>query len=161
MRNFLVYALIGLGVIAYNVATEADRDASGAIVAGGNVDAFTIRVGDCFNDTAALVSEEAGEISSLPGVPCAEPHDNEVYAVFDVEFASFPGDEEMGEFAFSQCLERFQGFVGSVYEESILDITALYPSDQSWRLQDDREVVCAVYDMNLNKLMGSARDSAI
>ena len=161
MKNLLVYALIGLGVIAYNVATEADRDGSGAIVSGGNVDAFTIRVGDCFDDTSALVSEEAGEVSSLPGVPCAEPHDNEVYAVFDVEFASFPGDEEMGELAFSQCLERFQGFVGTVYEESTLDITALYPSDQSWRLQDDREVVCAVYDMNLNKLTGSARDSAI
>ena len=151
MKNFLVYALIGRGVIAYNVATQADRDVSGAIVSGGNVDAFTIRVGDCFDDTSALVSEEAGEVSSLPGVPCAEPHDNEVYAVFDVDFASFPGDEEMGELAFSQCLERFQGFVGTVYEESILDITALYPSDQSWRLQDDREVVCAVYDMNLNK----------
>ena len=82
MKNFLVYALIGLGVIAYNVATEADRDGSGAIIDGGSVDAFTIRMGDCFDNTRSLASDEAGEVSSLPGVPCSEPHDNEVYAVF-------------------------------------------------------------------------------
>jgi hypothetical protein len=161
MKKFLVYAAVGLGVVAYNVATEVDRDANGAIVSGGNVDAFAMRVGDCFDDTAVLGVDEAGEVSSLPGVPCADPHDNEVYAVFNVDVDSFPGDEAMGELAFTQCLERFEGFVGTIYEESVLDITALYPSDQSWSVQDDREVVCAVYDMNDNKLTGSVRDSAI
>ena len=161
MKKFLVYAAIGLGVVAYNVATEADRDAAGAIVSGGNVDAFAMRVGDCFDDTAALGAEEAGEVSNLPGVPCNDPHANEVYAVFAVDVDSFPGDEAMGELAFAKCLERFEGFVGTIYEESVLDITALYPSDQSWSLQDDREVVCAVYEMNANKLTGSVKDSAI
>ena len=161
MKRLLVYAAVGLGVVAYNVATVADRDATGAIVSSGNVDAFALRVGDCFDDTAALGSEVAGEVASLPGVPCADPHDNEVFAVFDVDFDAFPGDEAMGEAAFAQCLERFEGFVGAAYEESVLDVTALYPSDQSWNVQNDREVVCAVYDMNLNKLTGSVKDSAI
>ena len=159
MKNFLVYALIGLGVIAYNVATEADRDASGAIVDGGNVDAFTIRLGDCFDNTRSLASDEAGEVSSLPGVPCSEPHDNEVYAVFDVNFSSFPGDEQMSEHAFDACLARFENFVGNAYENSALDITALYPSSQSWSMHSDREVVCAVYDMNGGKLTGSSEAS--
>ena len=57
MKKFLVYAAVGLGVVAYNVATEADRDATGAIVSGGNVDAFQMRVGDCFDDTAELGME--------------------------------------------------------------------------------------------------------
>lgn len=161
MRNFLIYAVIGLGVVAYNVGTQADRDAAGNIVDGGNVDAFTIRLGDCFNDTSALGTEEAGEVSSLPGVPCSEPHDNEVYAVFDVRFDSFPGDEQMADEAFTECLDRFEDFVGTDYELSTLDVTALYPSSQSWSLQDDREVVCAVYDVNGGKLTGSAKDSAI
>ena len=160
MKNFLLYAIIGLGVVAYNVATQADRDATGNIVDGGNIDAFTIRLGDCFNDTNGLGTEEAGEVSSLPGVPCAEPHDNEVYAVFDVSFAEFPGDEQMAETAFGQCLERFAGFVGVDYESSMLDITAMYPSSQSWNMQNDREVICAIYDMNGGKLEGSAKDSA-
>lgn len=161
MKNFLLYAIIGLGVIAYNVATQADRDASGSIVDGGDIDAFTIRLGDCFNDVNGLGTEEAGEVSSLPGVPCTEPHDNEVYAVFDVSFDEFPGDEQMAETAFGQCLDRFAGFVGTDYESSMLDITAMYPSSQSWSLQDDREVICAVYDMNGGKLEGSAKDTSI
>jgi hypothetical protein len=94
-------------------------------------------------------------------VPCTEPHDNEVYATFDVDYESFPGDDVMAEHAFDECLARFEGFVGTVYEESTLDITTLYPSSQSWSRQGDREVICAVYDMNLDKLTGSVEDSAI
>jgi hypothetical protein len=161
MKNFLLYAIVGLGVVAYNVATEADRDAAGNIIDGGNVDAFTIRLGDCFNDTGTLGTDEAGEVSSLPGVPCSEPHDNEVYAVFDVSFDSFPGDDQMADAAFERCLDHFADFVGVDYESSMLDITALYPSSQSWSMQEDREVVCAVFDMNGEKLTGSAKDSAI
>lgn len=161
MKNFLIYAVIGLGFVAYNVATQADRDAAGNIVDGGNVDAFTIRKGDCFDNTGSLGTDEAGEVSSLPGVPCSEPHDNEVYAVFDVSFDAFPGDDQMADAAFSQCLDRFSTFVGIDYESSSLDITALYPSSQSWSAQNDREVVCAIYDMNGGKLQGSAKDSAI
>ncbi len=161
MKNLLIYAAIGLGVIAYNVATEADRDAAGNIIDGGNLGAFTIRLGDCFDNTRALASDEGGEVSSLPGVPCSEPHDNEVFAVFAVEFAAFPGDQQMGELAFEACLDRFESFVGLAYDASTLDIAALYPSTDSWRLQDDREVVCAVYDMNGGKLTGTAKDAAI
>jgi hypothetical protein len=84
-----------------------------------------------------------------------------VYAVFDVSFEAFPGDDRMADTAFEQCLDRFAGFVGVDYESSMLDITALYPSDQSWNVQNDREVVCAVFDMNGEKLTGSAKDSAI
>ena len=56
---------------------------------------------------------------------------------------------------------RFSSFVGMDYDSSVLDITALYPSTDSWKMQDDREVVCAVYDMNGGKLTGSARGSSI
>jgi hypothetical protein len=67
----------------------------------------------------------------------------------------------MADSAFEQCLDRFAGFVGVDYESSTLDITALYPSSQSWSTQNDREVVCAVFEMNGEKLKGSAKDSAI
>jgi hypothetical protein len=161
MKKLAAYAVIGLGVVGYNVATDADRDSSGAIVDAGNVDAFTIRLGDCFDNTSSLAGDEAGEVSSLPGVPCSEPHDNEVYAVFDVKLDSFPGDVQMSEHAFDACLTRFSNFVGNAYEDSVLDITALYPSSQSWSVHGDREVVCAVYDMNGGKLTGSSKASGL
>jgi hypothetical protein len=142
MKNFLIYALIGLGVITYNVSTQADRDGAGAVVSEGGVDAFTIQLGDCFDNTNSLASEEIGEVSNLPGVPCSQPHDNEVFAIFDLDQPTFPGGEEISELSFSACLDRFESFVGVDYESSSLDIAALYPSKESWSRQGDREVVC-------------------
>lgn len=159
MKNLAVYVLIGLGVVAYNLSTDADRDSAGSIVSEGNVDAFQLRVGDCFDDTYGSFGDEVSEVDSLPGVPCSDPHDNEVYAAFDVNLASFPDEEELSVLAFDSCLERFESFVGNEYESSDLDILTLYPSRDSWNLQNDREVVCALYDMNTNKLTGSARNS--
>ena len=37
----------------------------------------------------------------------------------------------------------------------------LYPTPQSWKQGNDREVVCAVYDMEANKLVGSAKGKRI
>lgn len=161
MKNLLVYALIGLGIVAYNISTQADRDATGAIVSEGSVDAFTIRVGDCFNDTGSISTADGGEVSSLPAVPCSEPHDNEVYAVFDLSVSEFPEGDAMSEMAFDACRNRFQSFVGVDYESSALDILTLYPTRESWDLQGDREVVCAVFEMNAKKLTGSARNTSI
>ena len=158
MKNWIGYVLVGVGVAAYNIATEVDRDSNGAIVDAGNIGAFQLRDGDCFND-AGYSFEAEEQISSLPGVPCSEPHDNEVYAVFDVSLQSYPSSEDaMFEHALDECLERFSGFVGREYESSELDILTLYPTPASWR-QNDREVVCAVYDMNETQLVGSAHNS--
>ena len=161
MKNLLVYALVGLGVVAYNVSTQADRDGTGAIVSEGSVDAFTIRVGDCFNDTGSISTADGGEVSSLPAVPCSEPHDNEVYAVFDLDVDEFPAEEAMSQMAFDECMSRFTGFVGIEYEASTLDILTLYPTRESWERQGDREVVCAVFEMNAKPLTGSARNTSI
>jgi hypothetical protein len=46
------------------------------------------------------------------------------------------------------------------YESSSLDIFPLYPSFESWK-QDDREVICAIYDMNAEKLVGSMQGAAL
>ena len=156
MKGWGAYVMIAVAVFAYKALTTADRDDSGAIVDGGSIDAFDLRVGDCFDDSESF----GDEISSLPGVPCSEPHDNETYAVFNVDFPEYPGDDMMGEIATEQCLQKFEGFVGKAYEDSSLDIFPLYPSSQSWK-QSDREVICALYDMNYEKLVGSVQGLAL
>ena len=161
MKNIVVYVLIGLGVFAYKVSTDVDRDETGTIVGEGNVDAFNIKLGDCFNETASLAGDEPGEVSSLPGTPCSGPHDFEVFAAFDVDHADFPGTDEMGNIALETCLTHFEGFVGLPYESSVLEITSLYPTAESWARQNDREVICALFDMNGEKLTGSVKDSKI
>ncbi|HUQ50686.1 MAG TPA: septum formation family protein, partial [Gammaproteobacteria bacterium] len=131
----------------------ADRDDSGAIVSSGSVNAFQMRVGDCFDDGSTFTDDE---VDHVPGVPCAQPHDNEVYAVFDVGMTSFPG-EQMGDLAQQACIERFEAFVGKDYESSSLDVASLYPTSESWHGQNDREVICAVYDLEQKKLAGTVK----
>jgi hypothetical protein len=155
MKNIGIWIAIAIAFAIYNTVTRADRDDSGAVVDAGRIDAFQMKIGDCFNDSTSMTSDTEFEVSSVAGVPCADPHDNEVYAIFDVGVDSYPEGDGMSELAFNSCLKRFEPFVGKDYESSSLDILPMYPTLQSWKQRDDREVICAVYDMTLAKLEGS------
>ena len=150
-------AAIGAAVAAFvGFNAVAERNAEGEITSAGVVSAFEMRVGDCFDDEAF----EASEISDVPGMPCADPHDNEVYATFDIQ-GDWPGDEGVEEAAFGGCYDRFAGAIGRSYEESVLDYTAIYPSLGSWKQRGDREVTCVAYNMNFDKLEGSVIGSGL
>ncbi|MGI9261025.1 MAG: septum formation family protein [Woeseiaceae bacterium] len=157
MKNWGIYIVVVAGYFLYSVMTSADRDESGAIVGAGSIDAFSLRVGDCYDDSDGY----SDQVDMLAGVPCVEPHDNEVYAVFSVDLPAFPGDDEMGEIAYERCMEKFPSFVGKDYESSSLDFYPMYPSSESWSRKDDRDVVCALYDMELEKLEGSVKGLAL
>ena len=152
MRSWGLYIVIALGFVIYGASTQVDRDSAGAIIGEGNVGAFQVRVGDCFNDIGSFDEE----VTDLPGVPCTDPHDNETYAVVDLTVTTYPEADGMAELAHESCLRHFDSFVGRDYESSSLEIMTLYPTTESWK-QNDREVICAVYDMNAAKLVGSAK----
>ena len=154
------YGLLSLGVfvallVAAGVSQTVERNAAGVIVGEGDLGVFSMRVGDCFDDDRAGVSE----ITEVGGIPCTDPHDSEVYAVFDMDLVSYPGEEDMLDLASEACLERFQAFVGREYESSVLDIFSMSPTRESFA-QQDREVACSVYHMEGDKLVGSMRGSA-
>ena len=158
----LALPLVVVGIVSgYGYFTQAHRDAGGAIDSGGRIDAFDIRVGDCFNDSSSASTDEYEEVSSVGAVPCSEPHDNEVYAVFDLSLDEFPGRDEISNLAVEECVQRFEGFVGRDYQSSSLDVNPLYPTIEGWTAMGDREIVCSVYDMEFNKLTGSARGTGI
>jgi hypothetical protein len=161
MKNIGIWVAVAIGFAIYNTVTRADRDDSGAVVDAGRIDAFQMSVGDCFNDSTEMASDSEFEVSSVAGVPCSEPHDNEVYAIFDVSVDSYPEGDGMSELAFNSCLKRSEPFVGKDYQSSALDIFPMYPTLQSWKQRDDREVICAVYDMTLAKLDGSVAGSGL
>ena len=152
MKSWVIYIAAALGFAIYGASTNVDRDENGDIVGGGTVDAFNVQIGDCFNDTF----DYDEEVTSVPGVPCSEPHDNETFAVFDLKLESYPADDQIGEIAYESCLERFESFVGNDYESSVLEINMMYPTTESWAA-NDREVICAIFDMNGEKLVNSAR----
>lgn len=114
----------------------------------GNV--FSLESGTCFND------EVLDEVSDVPVVDCAEPHDNEVYLLIDyTESDTFPGVSEIQDWTAERCYEAFEPFVGLAYEASALDIGYLYPSADSWD-GGDRESVCFVWEVDRSQMTGSA-----
>ena len=76
----------------------------------GNV--FSLSVGDCFNDPDAFT-----EVSDVEIVECGEPHDNEVYAVYDIPGDQFPGRTAVQDNAGENCVARFDAYVGREFDE--------------------------------------------
>ena len=129
----------------------------GAGCSGGNV--FALEPGTCFDDVTELTAEGGGEVGEVPVVDCAEPHDNEVFATFDLEGDTFPGDEQVLAQADQGCLDRFEDYVGTPYADSRFVSSHLVPTARTWEVSDDREVVCFLYDLDMTKLEGSAKGS--
>lgn len=154
-RNILTIAGAAVAA-AIGFSTVAERNEAGEITSAGSVDAFEIRVGDCFDDDAFANSA----INEIPGIPCTEPHDNQVYAMFDIP-GEWPGDEWVEDLAFEGCYNRFAETIGSSYEESVIDFTAIYPSQGSWKQRNDREVICVGYHMQFEQLTGSIIGSGL
>ena len=161
--GLLIAAVLVVGLVYVLVPTPAERDQAGNIVDEGEVDVFQIRLGDCFNDDAPLAAQPGQvsetEITGIEGLPCTAPHDNEVYATFDLDLSSFPGQEQIAALAQQECLERFAAFVGREYEASVLDILSIYPTSDSFARRNDEEVICSVHHMEGRKLIGSMRGS--
>lgn len=114
-----------------------------------------LAVGECFEDPGD------GEVGSVDVIPCAEPHDAEVYYVSRLTggpLATYPGNDQLVQEAEAVCLERFDAFVGMAYADSVLDVAYFTPTRDSWEV-GDRYVVCAVYRLDFRKMTGTARGS--
>jgi len=133
---------------------QATRDAdSGEVTGGGQIDVFTLSVGDCLND------QSAEEVYDVPVVPCDQPHDYEVYYDFAVPDGDFVEDDVTAA-ADDGCYGAFTEFVGMSYEESALDFTYFTPTQQSWDEGGDRIVSCMIADpssQTTGSLAGVAR----
>ena len=161
-----VFGVLVAGLVYVFASTPVVRDATtGVITEEGEVGIFQIQLGDCFNDELPFAAqpEQVPEIqlAGVEGLPCTDQHDNEIYAVFDLNLSSFPGEEQMSALAQEACLERFEAFVGREYETSVLDVLSIYPTSESFVERDDREVACAVNHIDGRKLIGSMRGSEL
>jgi hypothetical protein len=157
MYKIRVFLLLLLVTLLAACGGGPARDESGAVVEEGDESVFDLNVGDCFNDP----EESEGLISDLTLLPCDQPHDNEVFALVNHpagDGEAFPGDEAMDTFAEEQCLSAFEQYVGLPYEESVFAYVPIKPTAETWA-DGDREVVCVLYDGQLEELEGSVRGS--
>ncbi|HSM02596.1 MAG TPA: septum formation family protein [Acidimicrobiia bacterium] len=119
------------------------------------VSVFELAVGDCFDDP----NFDTDEIVEVPGVPCPNPHDNEVFFVFSMTETTYPGLEASLDAAYDRCIEEFDGYVGIDYLVSDFDVWAVVPTQGLWD-GGERAVVCALYALDFSKLTGSMEGAA-
>lgn len=134
--GWLLAFAIGLAI----AISTAERDPSGDVVEGGRISLDSLAPGDCVNDL-----EDEGLQSSLPAVACAEPHEGEVYALFDVTMdGGWPGEDAISAEADSGCLDRLGSYSPDAQDDDTVTLYYVYPTRSSWQ-DGDREVICIVY----------------
>ena len=128
---------------APTVETSAPTQAQETAPAGAEeVDVFALEVGDCLTDYRATEG-----VVSVPTVPCSEPHSGEIYAVVPLPEGdgNYPGVEAISAQAEEKCIAEFEGFVGLSYQDSMLHMNVVIPSEERWDA-GDREVHCTIHD---------------
>lgn len=124
--------------------------ATGCGAFGGGTVEFSI--GEC------VILPDVVEVVEYEAVDCAQVHDAEVFALpqhpAPVD-APYPGEVALDQMAEERCREAFEGYVGRPYDESVLYSTFLRPSQASWDLADDREIVCLLVGEPLDGADGS------
>ncbi len=133
--------------------TDARRDGLGNITRGGELSVHDLQVGDCFD----IPDEDAAEIESVEALPCAEPHDYEVFAIRDLAPGAFPTEAEFDVFLESHCIAAFEAYVDRDYASSAIWVEMMVPTTQGWS-DGDRAITCFLYEPE-SKLTGSARGS--
>jgi hypothetical protein len=124
-------------LIVLAIATSATRDTGGTVTQGGDITATALQVGDCVNNL-----QNSTDVRSLPGVPCAQPHQGEVFAVFDLTGGStYPGRPAVREQVQNECNSRLETYSPSAQGDTSIGLFSLYPQQESW-VQGDRGVVC-------------------
>ena len=113
-------------------------------------DVFSIIVGDCLDD-----ADVPDEVTRLPIVDCAEPHDSEVFARMTVSGDDFPGADELQGVLVEFCRgDAFTDFVGIPFVDSRYATRGYFPTAESWA-NGDRELLCTVVDESGAQLTGS------
>lgn len=125
-----------------------------AMLVVGCTSVLTLDVGTCFDDP-----DDFAEVTDVPVVECADPHDNEVIGVFDIPGDEFPGETVVNDAAERGCLDAFSTYIGVPYEDSIYDIGWFGPTEDSWSI-GDREVICFAYRVDLAEITRSIRGAA-
>lgn len=143
-------AVIGSG--SAGGGSEAGGSADAPAAPEGEVNFWDLEVGMCLND-----SDLPATFTSIPLVDCAEPHDSEVYAIFELPAGEYPGDDEVIRLSDEGCFAAFADYVGVPYDQSVLYFQFYWPDKRGWAV-DDRAVICTLYDQE-GPLVGSVRGS--
>lgn len=143
-------SILVVALVAVSCSDDGGEDEEGGLP----TEPFTlgVAVGDCFD------RPESPDVTAVPTVDCAEPHDFEAYAVLELEEGSFPGDQQLATRARRRCNDRFAGYVGVPPGESGLVVVPVAPTAEQWE-SGNRTVTCVVTIRPGEPLEGSVEGS--
>ena len=138
-------AVAAAAVVAV-LLTQHAHQANGAESLRATV--FTLRPGQCFD------SLQNG-IAGAHLMPCARPHDAEIYGAFRVAGDRWPGTAALGTQARLGCQRRLSGYLNPQLDTSGLAEAYAYPNQGAWTA-GERIVICQIRRAH-GKLTGSVR----
>lgn len=142
-----VIALVGVAAGVLAVVTHGFRPKTVVTVTYRPAAVFGLRPGQCVN---------TGSDALKPTVlSCARPHDAEVFAVFTLPAAPWPGTSAVRMDADNGCASRLSSYIDPQLATAGLAQEFVYPNRDAWQA-DQRTVVCEV-SATEGRLTGSVR----
>jgi hypothetical protein len=160
--RFIIWGIIAVVVVGAGYVFSAKRGDSGEVTGAGNLDIFDVRAGDCFDlDREGGAPNEVFEVDAVRAIPCAEAHTYEAYFVGEYPSGEITSADEPEYTAWEeeQCLGSFETYVGIDFDSSVLWISAVVPTTESWEA-GDHTLICYLYHEGETPVSGSARGSA-
>jgi Septum formation len=146
------------GDVASRVAEPSEEREPTSAGASDGVFASHVEVGDCLAEPTTYVADAEEVIETVRTTSCLDEHAEEVYDAVTILEREFPGNDAIGARAYFGCLERFEPFVGVSYQESLIEIGFLTPTEESWDF-GDRTVQCTLYHPEGEQLTGSLHNA--
>ena len=142
-----VIALVGVAAGVLVVVTHGFRPRTVVTVTYRPAAVFGLRPGQCVN---------TGSDALKPTVlSCARPHDAEVFAVFTLPAAPWPGTSAVRMDADNGCASRLGSYINPQLATAGLAQEFVYPNRDAWQAKQ-RTVVCEV-SATEGRLTGSVR----
>jgi Septum formation len=172
MRKFLISSIL-TGAMALTACGDGDAPVASGTASGSasstqapmaasapvkaqEVTVFKIKVGDCLNS-----DPNAGSVESMDKLDCSAPHLYEAYHSEMLADGDFPGEKSVSDSGDTVCKAHFEKFIGKGFDDSELTLLSLYPSSESWKQENDREIICMITTQDDSKRSGSAKNSKI
>jgi hypothetical protein len=140
-----VIALVGVAAGVLAVVTHGFRPKT--VVTYRPAAVFGLRPGQCVNSGSGALKATV--------VSCASPHDAEVFAVFTLPAAPWPGASAVRVDADDGCASRFGSYIDPQLATASLTQEFVYPNQAAWQASQ-RTVVCEVSAVD-GRLTGSVR----
>jgi hypothetical protein len=123
-----------LAVVVIAVTSGPERGDGGAVTQSGDVVVKDLRVDDC-------IASVPDQVRLLTVVPCDQPHEATVYAIFPLAGAGYPGDAAVEKFARGGCVRRLTERFGA---QASQEYSFISPAKDNWTA-GDHDVTCLAH----------------